>query len=85
MLDFRHFIKQTLSLPLGNYKNTVGALVLGLSIVTEDMRDQRKTLPFSLSQAATIKCSQDSRPDNSERLEQELQQKRIAKLMKKSK
>ena len=34
MLDFKQFIKQTLSLPLSSHKNMVGGLILGLSIVT---------------------------------------------------
>ena len=85
MLDFNQFIKETLALPLGSYKNTVGALVLGLSIVSEDRYEQKNCLPFSLSQAANIKSAQDSRQVGSESLEQELQQKRVAKLMKRSK
>ena len=84
MLDFKQFTKQTLSLPLGTYKNMVGALILGLSIVSAGRADS-DSLPFPLQQGATIRCSLDCRHPHTDTLAQELQSKKIAKLMKKQK
>ena len=80
MLDFKQFIKQTLSLQLGSHKNMVGGLILGLSIVTAS-----REMPFPLYQGATIKCSKDSRPPHTVTLAQELESKKISKLLKKQK
>ena len=84
MLDLKEFIQQTLSLPLGSHKNTVGGLILGLSIVTASRVD-REELPFTLYQGATIKCSKDTRHPHTVTLAQELQSKKISKLLKKQK
>ena len=89
MLDFKQFIKQTLSLPLSSHKNMVGGLILGLSIVTASRGDRleldTREMPFPLYQGATIKCSKDSRPPHTVTLAQELQSKKISKLLKKQK
>jgi len=91
MLDFKQFIKQTLSLPLSSHKNMVGGLILGLGIVTASRGDRvvldtsPATMPFPLYQGATIKCSKDIRPPHTVTLAQELQSKKISKLLKKQK
>ena len=91
MLDLKQFIKQTLSLPLGNHKNTVGGLILGLSIVKASRGDRveldtrEREMPFPLYQGATIKCSKDTRHPHTVTLAQELQSKKISKLLKKQK
>ena len=91
MLDFKQFIKQTLSLPLSSHKNMVGGLILGLGIVTASRGDRVEldtspaAMPFPLYQGATIKCSKDIRPPHTVTLAQELQSKKISKLLKKQK
>lgn len=91
MLDLKQFINQTLSLPLGSHRNMVGGLILGLSIVTAskgdnvDLESREKEMPFPLYQGATIKCANDVRPPHTVTLAQELQSKKIAKLLKKQK
>ena len=91
MLDLKQFIQQTLSLPLGSHKNTVGGLILGLSIVTASRGDRvelgtrEREMPFPLYQGATIKCSKDTRHPHTVTLAQELQSKKISKLLKKQK
>lgn len=85
MLDFRQFINQTLRLPLGRYKNMVGSLVLGVSIVMAARPEQREIVPFPVRQAATIMATGDSRHPHTDTLQQELQQKKLTKLLKKSK
>ena len=92
MLDFKRFIKQTLNLPLGSHKNMVGALILGLSIVSagrgeggELQTREEEGLPFPLYQGATIRCSLDTRHPHTDTLAQELQSRKIAKMMKKTK
>ena len=85
MLDFKQFIKQTLSLQLGSHKNMVGGLILGLSVVTAGRGDRETEIPFPLYQGATIKCANDIRPPHTVTLAQELQSKKISKLLKKQK
>ena len=85
MLDLRQFIKQTLSLPLANHKNMVGGLILGLSVLTASRGDSEREIPFPLYQGATIKCANDIRPPHTVTLAQELQSKKISKLLKKQK
>ena len=85
MLDLNQFIKQTLSLPLANHKNMVGGLILGLSVVTAGRGDREREIPFPLYQGATIKCANDIRPPHTVTLAQELQSKKISKLLKKQK
>ena len=91
MLDLQQFIKQTLSLPLTSHKNMVGGLILGLSIVTAgrgdrvDLDCREMEMPFPLYQGATIKCANDNRPPHTDTLAQELQSKKISKLLKKQK
>ena len=91
MLDLKQFINQTLSLPLSSHKNMVGGLILGLSVLTAsrgerlELSSREQEIPFPLHQGATIKCSEDSRHPHTVTLAQELQSKKISKLLKKQK